>query len=383
MHRSPRVLVVTRRYWPQANDSTYRLQAWCSAISRQGASVGILMPCWSSQWPRSLTCREIPIWRVEPPPTSPFRIGRYTRSVTTWIQERASQFDLILCDAADIEAEAIAAIPSSANMPPLAVRFDPVELSATYCRDAQIPARAFQVCRRARLVIAPRATALQRLIAAGIPATKIVRMPDYTIEQIPRNDALRHRARTILGSINQELFLRSIDQLMVCPTDMDQRWILDPMIQALGPLLEANRNLRLWILGEGIYRSRVFETLKNRGWHNLVDLPGSFEDLEQIVQASDLWILPAAGVGTGWLIPTAIASGLPVLVGTSPEFTSILPGNHPHLNFSSSHAAELQYRVRDWLDQPQLLSLAAQRARQILVEQTKPLAGWDAVLDRL
>ncbi len=383
MNRSPRVLVVVRRYWPQANDSTFRLRQWCSAIVRAGAQVEVLTACWSSQWPKSLTCREIPIWRIEPAPSSPFRIGRYTRAVANWVREQASRFDLVWCDAVDIEAEAILGLPANASLPPVAVRFDPNELSATYCRDGYIASRALQACRRSRLVVAPRATALQRLISSGIPAHKIIRMPDSAIETVHRSDTLRYRARAILSEISPELFLRSTDRLVVCPTDLELRQPIETLLHAMGPLLETDRGLRLWLLGEGSYRSRIYESLKYRGWHNLVDMPGSFEDFEQIIQASDLWVFPTQGYGTGWLIPSAIASGLPILVTDSPEIGSVLLNNQSQLVFQGSDVFDLQHHIRTWIEQPIIFAKATERARQALVEHLRPLDGWDAILAHL
>lgn len=379
MTSEPRVLIVTRRYWPLANDAAYRLLHWAGALTRQGYQVTILTARWQMHWPARFTCREIPVVRIEPAPTSPFRVGRYAREVTRWVVGHRERFDTIYCDSTDAECQALLAQGEVQPLPPIVVRFDPTEFLQPYSPDAATPKRALLVCKRAHAIVVPRPSAQQRLVTAGVADQRIARIADAPLTQVQRSDALRVAARKMLADINRELFLRSTERLVVCPGDLDRRWAIETLIQAIGPLLDRHAFLRLWILGEGSYRARLGETLRYHGWHNLVNLPGSFEDIDEVMRAADLWLLPSQGSGAGWLLPTALVSGLPTLVCDSPEIKHWLASDQQHLAYRNGDVRDLRTRLEAWIDNPRAITEATQRVRGRIVESARPLEAWNAL----
>ena len=376
----PRVLIVTRRFWPSCSDSTQRLMSWARSLQANGASLCILTARWHSSWSTRLDFREIPVHRLEYAPTNPMRAARYGRGLADWVSKHCANFDVIYCDAADLEAQIILTQVPGLHRPPVVLRFDPLELADGSDLRWQPGARTLDACRRASIVVAPRADAHQRLRAIGIQDTKIERIADASIP-ISRTDMVRAAARNALADINHDLFVRSTDRVVVCPLELTRKSGIELLIRAIGPLVQDDRALRVWLLGDSGERSRFYDQLRYNGWHNLIAMPGAFEDLDEVLRVADLCIVPARGHGLGWLIPKCAASSIPFLTPDSPELCGLIDTeNVSQLTFRDGDVESLREKISQWLHSPLLFRQATARAREQQVSQ--PLPAWDALLAR-
>ncbi len=375
MRTERRVLVVTRHFWPSTTDQTWRLRSWVKQLKQQGFRPTVVTPRWHSTWPNQLSCEETPIVRIDAPPTSELRTNRYGRALTSWVSQELNELDFIYCDAASSDAHAILTqLPN--NRVPVVVRFDPRELA----KNASFPRigrwhpspKTMDVCRRATAIVVPNSFAHQQLLATGCDPALIHRIPDSMGVRVDRSVAARTAARMILANINHDLFVRSQDKVVVCPGELTRDWEIDLLIQALNPLLEEQRSLKLWILGDSIERSRIYDSLQYYGLHRIVVMPGAFTDVEQVLQAADLCVFPAVGCGLGWLLPTCIASSIPVVVADSPEVRSTFGELANQLCFRANDANELQLWIRRWLRNTKSLEQSVASAREMLVSQSLP-----------
>jgi L-malate glycosyltransferase len=379
MTGGPRVLIVSRRFWPNCSDATQRLISWASSMVSCCASVSVLSARWHSSWSERIDVREMAVHRIELAPFNPLRSARYSRAIVEWVTKHCDEFDLIYCDAAELEAQAILSQVKNPLRPPVVVRFDPLELAMG--SDARwLPSSVtLDACRRANFVIAPRADALQRLKAAGILDNKIFRIAD-TPSPISRTDTVRAAARNALADINHDLFVRSTDRLVVCAGELTRKWGIDLLIRAIGPLVQENRGLRVWLLGDGPERTLFYDQLRYNGWHNLIAMPGAFEDLDEILRVADLCVVPARGQGLGWLVPKCVASLIPVLAAEGAELRNIIPCEPDSpLTFRDGSADHLRDKLIRWLNEPQSIRQACVAAREQMVSQAFG-GSWETVL---
>ncbi len=376
----PRVLVVTRRFWPSCSDSTQRLMSWARSLQSRGANLSVLTPRWHSSWTTRIDFREMPVHRLEYAPTNPMRTARYGRGLADWVSKNGSNFDVIYCDAADLEAQIILTQVPGLRRPPVVIRFDPLELADGYDPRWQPGPRTLDACRRASIVVAPRADAQQRLRAIGIQETKVERIADSSTP-ISRTDMVRAAARNALADINHDLFVRSTDRVVVCPLELTRKAGVEFLIRAVGPLVQDHRGLRLWLLGDSAERGRFYDQLRYNGWHNLITMPGAFEDLDEILRVADMCVVPARGHGLGWLIPKCVASSVPFLTPDSPELRALVDSESlSQLTFRENDVEGLRDRVAQWLHTPNPFRQAIARAREQQVSQ--PLPAWDSLLAR-
>ncbi len=76
---------------------------------------------------------------------------------------------------------------------------------------------------------------------------------------------------------------------------------------------DARRRFRLAIIGDGPLRQSAIDLLRSGNAENLAWLPGARDDVPQLMQGFDLFVLPSIAEGISNTILEAMATGLPVL----------------------------------------------------------------------
>lgn len=379
-----RVLVIARHFWPATNDDTLRLAHWIAHLRSLGADAVVATPRWHRSWPQRIVSDQVTVQRIDHPPTHALRWGRYTRQLGQWVSSVANDFDAIYCDSVETETATIFALPEVQRMP-LMLRYrspSPAGQSTT-SSTAAMDNKTLAPIRRATLVLAADAASQRQLLAAGVSKTSVLRAAQSNGSCYDRTSQARSRARQILGDANHDLFTRSQDRVVICPGELTHQWHIMQLIRELAPLLESHRALRLWLLGDGPARGPFYEGLRHAGLHRLVAMPGLFTDMQEVFQAADLCVLPAPGLGLGWLLPTCIRSGLPVLVSDSPEARRLLGASADDLTFSAAEPLALRQQVADWLRQPSRFAQRIEAARQQLLRDDTACVGLDSLFSRL
>lgn len=382
MNLRRRVLVIARHFWPATNDDTLRLYHWVQHLRGLGAEVQVATPRWHNRWPRQIVCDGVLVQRIDYPPTHSLRMGRYARQLGNWLAKVAGEFDAVYCDAVELEATAVLNTPQLAHVP-LVLRYAATMAGGVTSASASIPPKALAVCRRANIVLAADVRSQQQLLAAGLPRQLVVRIPQVHGCCYDRRPEARRRARQLLSEINHDLFARGHDRVVVCPGELTREWHVIELIQELAPLIESHRGLRVWVLGDGRQRGPIYEALRHEGLHRVVAMPGLFTDLEEIFQAADLCIFPAPGLGLGWLLPTCIASGVPLLVSDSLEARQQLGTEADQLTYAADQPLRLRQRFDQWLRQPTQVSASVDRSRQQRLRDESPCLGVDQLFHSL
>lgn len=378
MNAAPRVLFVTRRFWPMANDHVWRVLNLAATLRIAGWQPQVLTAQWHSAWPAEVALRDFHVDRLGPSPLTPFRSRRYARAVSDWIAQRGSNFDCIVVDAAEEEALALTTHPAS-DLPPIVVRYDTPESGALQER---LQSRMVAACRQATLAVVPHEAARRELASHGVPLERIALLPDGPFSKVARDDATRSRMRRALADINHELFVRSDQRLCVSIGDLTKGAGLDMLVHALGPVLESTRDVRCWIIGDGPERSRLFDLLYRQGWRREFLMPGTFEDIEPVLSVADLCILPSASQGLSWLMPTTLSSGVPTFVCDSPPARARLGNAADDLLFERSNTQQLRSKFESWLKQPARWEQPTARAAQHLLGSYPAVEGWRRLLER-
>lgn len=377
-----RVLVIARHFWPATTDDTLRLFDWIQHLRSLGADTVVATPRWHRSWPSSVVCDGISIQRIDHPPTHALRWGRYSRQLAQWISHAASDFDAIYCDSGENETATIFGLPEVQRLP-LILRYSCPAPTAQPTPPTAIDSKIPILARRASVVLAADMASERQLLAAGICKSKIVRAPQSLGSCYDRSSQTRSRARQILGDANHDLFARSHDRVVVCPGELTRQWQVMQLIHELAPLLESHRALRLWLLGDGPARGAIYDALRHEGLHRTVAMPGLFTDMQEILQAADLCIFPAAGLGLGWLLPTCIRSAVPLLVSDSPEARRQLGPAADDLLYTATQPLTLRQRVTEWLRHPGSVAQRAEEARQHLLRDDPVCVGLDPLFSSL
>lgn len=372
-----RVLVITRHFWPATNDDSLRLVHWTQSLCRQSTDVTVATPRWHASWPRRIICDGVRVERIDGPPTHKLRLISYTRHLSQWLAERVGEFDLIYFDSHTADTGAILTQLNQAAGAPVVVRY------VEHDNLTQPNSKSLETCRRANLVLTNSPTAQQQLVAAGVARCGIVRGSQVSGAGYQRTAETRRAARQILADVNHDLFARSQDRVLVCPGELSRAWGVPELIRELSPLIEEHRGLRVWILGDSCERPEIYEMLRYDGLHRLVAMPGVFTDLQEVFQAADLCVFPTPGIGLGWLLPTCIASSLPVLVAASAEAQRLLADQADQLTYRADQPRELRGRVAQWLRNPLQLPQCIAAVRKYSTITSSPSLNCDDLLQML
>lgn len=93
----------------------------------------------------------------------------------------------------------------------------------------------------------------------------------------------------------------------------DYPFLVRAFIQLMRQQPERSERARLVIVGEGPARQTCLDMLQGAGLAHLAWLPGARDDIPDIMQAIDVFVLPSRNEGISNTILEAFASGLPVI----------------------------------------------------------------------
>jgi sugar transferase (PEP-CTERM/EpsH1 system associated) len=149
------------------------------------------------------------------------------------------------------------------------------------------------------------------------------------------------RHSLIANGVDTDVFSPNVDGLQSvagCPFTPGEHWLMgtvgrlqtvknQPLLaQAFARLIknhpEAADRIRLIIVGEGALRPEIESVLASAGVQHLAWLAGSRNDVAQIMQTLDCFVLPSQAEGTSCTLQEAMACGLPVVataVGGTPD----------------------------------------------------------------
>jgi glycosyltransferase involved in cell wall biosynthesis len=320
-----RLLVVARRFWPLCDESCHRLVSWASILHRHGFEVTVLTGRWHSSWPAESDCREVRVVRLLPAPRTSWTETLFLRNVASWISKHRQEFDAIYVDESGSLLHQIGSAGTRGNVPVIA-RFEGIHTSIAIGNHAMtMIAQAADACRKATLVVAPHAMAHRQLQSSGIPADRIVRIPDVVSISILRESEARKSAAAALRRVNQDMAIPMDTKLLTYIGNLDARANLSLFVRAAIAELDRGRRFRVWLVGDGRELRSLYDIVKNAAFHHDILFHSPFDNLEELLQVSDAIVCPEAGVGEEFVLPSAVASAIPIIALESSMFRSVMP----------------------------------------------------------
>ena len=381
------IAVFGRSFWPAISDVSLRLLNFAKRVKQCGPSVMILSPRWHATWPERIVVNDLPVTRLSPSPLNPLTASKYRKAIWQWLDSHGALLRGIYCDQPGADSLAVCTHPVvSSGLLPVVVRFDHCELSSSSSdRNHWQPTQAImEACAAASKILVPYLSSQQLLLRWGIDPARIVLQTDWAVDTIDCLPAARSQARRALAAINSDLAIRTQERLLLVPGEFTQAWQLENTIEALVPLLDEFPRLRVWLHGDGPLRESLYQRLNYHGHHRNVVMPGIVTSIETLIQAADLCLLPAAGVGQSWILPSCLISGVSTLVAESPELIHMLGGCSDAISFNGRSATDLQSKVTRWLTSPNELAAASRQAGNLIRRQRADMEklAYDQLFDR-
>ncbi|MBI1903141.1 MAG: glycosyltransferase family 4 protein [Planctomycetia bacterium] len=363
----PRVVIVTRRYWPLAGGASTALADLAGGLARRGVPTTVLTPRWQSHWPLRIDHRGASVVRLPVAPRGVFGNFRYQRALVRWLRQYRESFDVVYVSQLRRDAQ-VAVIAGNRLSFPVVLRAE----QAGPCGDCHWQLRAShgqrikRDCFQADVLLAPSAQIEQELIAAGYPRPRICPCTPAAREYSERLPDASAQARSLLGENHPLLKVAPAAPLAMYAGPIDASAGIERLLDAWAIVHSRRPEARLWIVGDGPLRGELIRRVERSPFRASVSLPGVFDDLEGAFVAADLFVSFAldAAPAPGLLEP--MAAGLPVLASGIPCHRRLLDeGRYGWLLAAGGNVEAADAICRAWDNARDSLKLARSAQRHV------------------
>ena len=307
-----RLLIVSSRYWPLVSEAERYLAELAVEFKQRDLRTTIVSARWCESWPSQVTHQGIPVVRLENAPRGGWATYRYSRDVSRWIRRHRDQFDLILVGS--LRQEAYAAIGAAKSCPViLAAHSLDVDGDCRWQMETRIGRRIGRRCHTAAAAIATFTSGMDELRAADYPDSIIVRIPPGVRQPEARTVRRQDHARTALAAVNHDLAVAKRSPIVLCIERLMPNRGISELIHAWRLVAQSYPSAHLWIIGDGPARQDYYEQVVDNEVRHQVHLPGSFDAIDELFQAADVFVAPGASNQVRSALLPAMAAGLPVV----------------------------------------------------------------------
>jgi glycosyltransferase involved in cell wall biosynthesis len=314
-----RLALVTRRFWPLVGGAEMAMANLAVEFRRQGHQVRVITARWERHWPIEMEHREVPVLRLPQPRVRGWGTLRYMWALAKWLRDHRGELDGVLVSMLKHDAYAALGELQPHGMPiVLRAEGGGVTGDCHWQRTARFGARIHDRCLQADAIVALTEGIREELLASGYSADRIARIDNGVRIPAPRTAARRMMARLALQDANYDLTAEEQTPVVVYTGRLAESKGLFDLIKAWELLVERRPTARLWLVGEGPDRERLFDLVCDLGLKYRICLPGAFDDIEEVLQAADAFVLPSYAEGMSLSLLEAMAAGLPVVATDIP-----------------------------------------------------------------
>ncbi len=316
-----RLALVTRRFWPLVGGAEVAMANLAAEFRRHGHQATIVTAQWEKHWPGELVHREVPVVRLAQPKLRGWGTLRYMYALSSWLAAQKPKLDGVLVSMLKHDAyAAIGALRGSGLPVVLRAEGGGPAGDCTWQATARFGLSIRRRCCEADAIIAPSPSIAQELLAAGYESGKIKQIDNGVPLPPPRAPVQREAARAALAEANWDLKCEPDAPLAVYTGRLHADKGLADLVRAWPPIAKRWPHARLWLIGDGPQREELFASISDLGFRYQICLPGSFDEIDDVLAAADVFVLPSYSEGMSISLLEAMAAGLPVVA-------SDIPGN--------------------------------------------------------
>ena len=369
-----RLAMVARRFWPLAGRRSRTLARLAVGLAERRCRATILTARWQPRWPEQICWHGLPVVRLSPPPQ-----GRWQtwRTCGRWPAGcgRRDQFDLVYVWR--LEHEAAAAVEAlrpgrsagdhgrpgrscCAPHGPAGRRLLPADRVSRRAEDQRVmPAGRCRWWRRRRWSAA--SWRPPDIRAGGFARSRWASSALRADRRVPA------AARHLLAEANAALRLTPRETLAVSTVRLAAGRGWEHLIAAWPAIARRCPHARLWLAGEAPDLAAARQQIESLGLGPQVLVAGVFDELDVLLGAADLAVVPAVD-GLPLALLEAMAAGLPIVATDVPEHRHLAADSQEALLVPPADAVALAAAVGRILADP---ALAARLARAAQARATR------------
>jgi glycosyltransferase involved in cell wall biosynthesis len=335
----PRLVLITRRFWPLIGGAESAMGYLAAAFQAQGAATTILTAQLESDWPVEFHHQGVRVLRLPNPNWRWWGTWRYMRSIRHWLVQHRAEFDLVYVSMLKHDAYAALEAAERGRFPVvLRAEGSGVTGDCVWQLEATQGRRIKRRCYRADAFFASSPAIERELIAAGYDRARIQRFANPIPIPPPRTHESRRAAREALSQIQPALELSPETPLVLYAGRLHPGKGLADLINAWPAVDAARPDARLWIVGEGPIQHELHAQISDLGLSGKVILAGVFAEISDVMAAADVYAFPSYEESMSLALSEAMAAELPVvasdiegnrLLVTSEENGLLVPPREP------------------------------------------------------
>lgn len=362
----PRLVLVTRRFWPLVGGAEAMIANLSAGFRERGAATTILTAQWQADWPPTVEHQGVRVERLPQPRTRWLGTWRYMRALKERLQAGAKQTDLIYVSM--LKHDAYAAIRAARRLGiPVVLRAEGAGATGDvhWQLEANFGRRIKRQCMRAAAFIAPSPAIERELIAAGYPRDRIHFIPNGVPVPPPRDPAAREEVRSWLARSQPGLYVHPGAKLAVYTGRLHASKGLTHLVEAWHTVVRQDPTARLWLVGEGPERPQLVRLIRELELNGNVVLAGAFDQVDDLLAAADLFVLPSLEEGMSLALLEAMAAGLPLVATDIAGNRLLIDSEQQGLLVPTAAPEALARGIRRVLESPEQAASwgAAARAR--------------------
>ncbi len=314
----PRLVLITRRFWPLVGGAEMVAARLAAGLQARGAATTLLTARWHRQWPAEIEHHGVRVVRLNHPRLRGWGTWRYMQAVARWLTEHRESFDLVYVSM--LKHDAYAAVTAGRRGRfPVALRAEGAGVTGDcyWQLEANCGLRIKRRCFQADAFVAPSPAIERELIAAGYARDRIHYLPNG----VPMPDegaSSRAQVRADLAAAEPALAADTEAPLVLYTGRLHEMKGLEYLLAAWPEVLRRIGQARLWIVGDGPDRWRLMGLIETMGLSTSVRLVGPFDDVEDLLRAADVFVLPSLEEGMSLALLEAMVMGLPVIATAIP-----------------------------------------------------------------
>jgi len=363
-----RLVLITRRFWPLVGGAEGVMANLAAEFSSRGIEVTLLTARWHPDWPLRVRYRGASVIRLSNPSLRGWGTFRYMRALERWLLRRSGQYDLVYVSM--LKHDAYVAMGAAGGRVPVVLRAEGAGASGDciWQLDANFGRRIKRRCMKADAYIGPSRAIERELIAAGFPRPRIHYLPNGVAIPARVDDETRQKARAALAELKPELSCPTGSPIAVYTGRLHEAKGLADLVSAWRRIVARWPNARLWLAGEGPFEEALRERIRSQDLPGRVVFAGVFANVDELLTAADVFVLPSLEEGMSLAVLEAMAIGLPVVATDIPGNRGLVTHQENGLLVPTQDVESLSAAIERLLDDRQLAAQLADAARRHVQE---------------
>jgi glycosyltransferase involved in cell wall biosynthesis len=368
-----RLAIVTPRFWPLVGDTPAHLLQLCQSLIALGHEPTVVTPRWQRSWPERMMIGSLPLIRLRGSARGGWSTLRWMYSLGSWLRDQAGRHDAVL--AAGLKQEAYVAL-GAAKKTGITTILLAHEDDLQWQRTATLGIRIAARCHEARVVVAATEEIAKSLINAGFAEDCVTVIPRTAAVPPISSASARDAARAALATANYDLVTASNAQVALAVGRLDTAHRFGDLVRAWRIVTARRPEARLWIVGDGPDREALYRQIGDLDQRFRALLPGTFDSLDELLQASDMLLIPSPRASPPQVMLQAQACGLPVIAADGPAISAYIKHEESGVIYPQGDIKALASAVCGMIERPGTAIAFGSAARA--AAQSRPMPNDEA-----